>query len=896
MIYRKAEEMVKLRPDMKPGQVKKAAQEETAFMMWLMFRAGEEVKVPFGNNTKLPGLLRYSLSELGLRSPYVISSNPLTPDAEKTAVVRDLVKAYRKMNIPITQALAQSWSKERPRLAFFSLLAHPSLCNDDTLQRLVVWAKSELDNPLLADQITAGMFSHSDMFAMYMRGFQKRPWTKDELQKMKGGGYGQASLGSKDVQPQKYRTNSEFAMQSTRQGLVPIDDWQSSETTYVKDSLLLLAQVRLLNRFKVLRNPNPARLKGFEDNEEVNKLLPYIPLVAYEVTPVVRKICDVAKITPNDLFTRMHYYQAKNLPGFALYMSGSGDRFQPPYIIAELYDVFMNMYKVGVVSNIAHALNVIQFPVKLIQTVAPMDSTMRYLDPAFVQKPASILTTQLQMLWQGTVGGPFIGLQILLGKYDPMTKWSSEKYEDLPRYMAYGFPRHMADYMRDQFDINLGQKIIPELNTTWDNIKEFSLSMGGFTIAMLDRIILPQLYDVCKAYDKKFQSEGDQPDVAARKAVTKITNLSGLLDHNIWGPEGSAISVLLYSRGLTPALIRAFMIGVVRPIITAKPWRAQGKRLWRAAFGYKGKPPLNWLNAFVAADIGEKDLDGLQLDFTKWLIKRLALAYSIGNVIQWMLSWKDPKSEQDPNPLAPWRFMWGNDWQHKWNSKLPWKDVNSNDMYLNTQLFVNAAIEGNLVLNAAGKLLANDARWGRAPMDVLRTKLGVLFGLISAMVTKRDPRTGEFIVTPNADKELQDKQYMKWAIKFVAPFQTQSRAPLDNEGAQKVFNVSKWFGIDVQTGKMSEEGFSNDDISKMLNDVANFNVLQQDELDKLKNLSDDELLNLDPNLFMSSDTVENTFKRKNFPVSMFQQQNNRALQIMELMRGEKKALPEDFNP
>jgi hypothetical protein len=901
MIYDKAsQEIQKRNPDANAGQVKKAAQEEVGFIKWLMFRAGEEVKVPFGSNTKIPGLLFYSLTELGIRGPWAPSENPLTPDGERTANVRDLVQAYRRLGIPISKALAQSWAKERPRLAFFSLLSHPNLVSDDTYQRLLVWGKTELDNPLLADMIKSGMFAHSDMFAMYMRGFQKRPWQKDELDKMKGD-YGQVTLGSKDVQPQKYRTNAEFAMQTKNKGLVPIDDWQSSEMTYIKDSLLLLAQVRLLNRYKVLRNPNPTRLQGFEDNAEITKLISYVPLVAYEITPTVRKICDIAKITPNDFFTRMNYLQAKNLPGFALYMSGSGDRFQPPYIISELYHVFMNMYSVGTFSNLAHTLSALQYPIKLIQTIAPLDSTMRYLDPSFVRRPHSVISTQLQMFWQGLIGGPFIGAQILMGKYDPMAKWSSEKYEDLPRYLAHGFPRHMSDFLQSQFDINYGQKIIPELNTTVDNVKEFAISMGGFTIAMLDRIVLPKLYDVVKALDQDYQTKGDDPDTAARKAVTKVNNLSGLLDRNIWGPEGSAVSALLYSRGLTPAFIRSFMIGVVRPIITAKPWRKYGKRLWRGAFGYKAKPPLSWLNAFFAADIGENDLDDLQYDVLKYILKYLLISYGVGNAIQWSLSWKDPKSKEDPNPLASWRFMWGNDRKHWWNSKLPWKDVNSNDVYLNQQMFVNAAMGANVILNFAGKLLYNDPRWGKSPMDVMRSKLSVLFGLTSALITKRDPRTGEFIVTPNASPELQNDQFMNWSKDYVRPFQVskQQHTPLEKEGggelAQKVFNASKWFGIDISSGAMSEEGYESNEVSDLLRDIANDQVLQKDESEKLKDLSAEELIDLDPSIYLSPETLINAAKKKKYPISTLIMRNKRALQRQEFIRGEKESgLPADF--
>jgi hypothetical protein len=98
---------------------------------------------------------------------------------------------------------------------------------------------------------------------------------------------------------------------------------------------------------------------------------------------------------------------------------------------------------------------------------------------------------------------------------------------------------------------------------------------------------------------------------------------------------------------------------------------------------------------------------------------------------------------------------------------------------------------------------------------------------------------------------------------------------------------------------MAEEGYTNDDVAKLLNDIANKNVLQKDELDKLKNLSADELFNIDPSLFISPQNLENAWFRKQYPVTNFMRQNQRALQIMEMMRGNKSPetnLPKDFNP
>lgn len=888
IMYNKAMESVaKELPEARRGQIEKAARDRMQFITWLQFRAGEEIRVPFNKNLKFPGLLFFERSELGTRGPYKPSGNPVTPNGEMQAVVIDLLKAYKYLGIPYSKADVDQWVKERPSLAFFRLLAHPKLGGDDTFQRAVVWAKTEADNPLLMDQIAAGVYTHSDMFGMWLRGFQRRPWTKEEIQKA-GGDPTRISVGSTDVQAQKYRTGSEFAWQSERQGLKPVDDWITSERTYIRDSLLLLAQVRLINRFKMLRNPNPVKLVGFEDNAEVNKYVQLMKVIDYEVSPVVKKLSELTKLTPNDIFMKMGYIQGHNLPGFALYLKGTGDRFQPPYVIRDLYDVFAHTYaaKSGPLSTFFNIANTLTYFPRMVLTIAPFDSPSRYLTPEFVRKPISVITTAADMFSKGMIGGPIIGYKILKGEYDPLDFYTTEKFENLPKFIANGFPRHMIDVMKSQYDIEKMQDIIPELNTSWDNVKEWAISLGGFNAAVFDRIVIPKLYDLCNAQYLKLKSQNYDDDTAARLATLKTTNQSYLLDPAMWGTEGAAWATLLFSKGLTPGFIRLLMLGL-HPLITAKPWRTPGKRVARYAFGYKGKPPMSWFNAFTLGDIGERDLDKLGMETLKTIFKFLLMWNLLANMMQWAMSWSDPRSEEDKNPLSMWRFMFNNDWRHKFQPKLPYKDINSRDAYLDMQYLVEAGQVGDIMLNAAGKLLQKDERWGKEPMDIMRNKLSIGVSLLITWLTKRDPRTGKLIVTPGASKDVQRKQFNDWISQDIRPFQMRREAPLTDKMYNDFFKTSEWFGIARKPGDISEEGYSDQEVQDLKQDIANYEALRTFERNELENMPPDELLNASSD-FITGDTIQEEWTQKNYPVTKMIQDNQRAIAIMDMLKSGKK--------
>jgi hypothetical protein len=230
--------------------------------------------------------------------------------------------------------------------------------------------------------------------------------------------------------------------------------------------------------------------------------------------------------------------------------------------------------------------------------------------------------------------------------------------------------------------------------------------------------------------------------------------------------------------------------------------------------------------------------------------------------------------------------MFNNDWRHKFQPRLPYKDINSKDTYIDSQYLVETALLGDLALNAAGKLMGKDTRWGKEPMDVLRNKLGIGLTMLATWITKRD-RMGNLIITPGAGKEVQRKQFNNWITKEIRPFQTQGQPPLTDKTFNDFFNVSKWFGVAYRSGEISEEGYTNEEIANLRLGIANAEALRGFESGELENIPPDELFNLQSD-WISEDTIEGAWIRKNYPVTKLKQDNQRALAIIEMMKSPRK--------
>jgi hypothetical protein len=329
------------------------------------------------------------------------------------------------------------------------------------------------------------------------------------------------------------------------------------------------------------------------------------------------------------------------------------------------------------------------------------------------------------------------------------------------------------------------------------------------------------------------------------------------------------------------------------PIITAKPWRTPGKRVARFMYGYKGKPPLSWFNAFFLGDVGEKDLDEFGKSALKTVFMVIFLWNLFGNMAQWMMSWADPRSEEDKDPRSLWRFMFANDWRHKFLVKLPYKDINSRDVYLDQQYLVEAAQIGDLMLNAAGKILQRDARWGKEPMDIMRNKLSMGVNLMISLMTNRDPRTGKNIVTPGASKDIRRKQFSNWMTQTIRPFQVRREAPLTEKDYNDFFKTSEWYGFARKPGEISEQGYSDEQIEHARQSIANYEALRTFERDELESMTEDELLNSMSD-FISPETIQEEWVQKNFPVSKMMQDNQKAMMIIELLKSGKKK--DNFEP
>lgn len=856
---------------------KKDIENKYKFITWLMFRAGQEVIAPFDKGDIDSNKLKWEPSSIGLGGAHLPSNDPQTPDGEAIAYAEDMMRAHKELGIPVVdkngnqlndQQAYEYFMSERQPLSFWNLLGHPNaVYGSESFQKMILTVKTEIQNSLLLDLLETGTYANTDMLSNMLQGFEHGVYDKTEDQKTSSGGPNVKTFGSTADQEKRYRTNSEYAWQTNRKGLVAYDDYITSNKRYIEKSMLRLQQLRTLKWIKELNNPAAPelRIKGFENNQDVNDQISLLKIVEYKQSPVIKQLEKLTKIDANNILEQLGYIQAHNTEGLAL---RHGPVFMVPYLTRPLYETLQTLYdKGGQMLQPLDWLNRVTAIPKFYITMIPTDSTFRWMSMALMNSsPTELMKIIPDYVKSISKGATQIGPQILTGHYDFHKSFQTEDYKDLGDFIRLGGSVHFAQAVQSLFDVAM-KNTMPEMQTKRERIFNFGASFGGINTAIFHHFILRKVFSTWQKTYKHFQQKYnlDRED-AMRIAATYVTNGSGMFSPGVFGPlDGKLASLLLFSRTLTVGLMR-MMSAASYPMWQGIP----GLHKYHTSGTGRTLNPLFW------GETSKADMKIISREFQKHLFK-MFMAYTLtASALQYALSFVGDQDEPDEHgdtgkkdgkidPLARRRFMLMNEQYKKMSIRLPWRDWNQRRMYLDPQ-----------ILREVVELATMIPGLGKGPGQWLRNKLSIGVRQMSEFIMNTDGE-GNKIVDPNLSVSTNMRSVKDWVGKNIQIIQFRSgQAGTGDQLVDTATFLLQFFGLGTSRGQAVEPGRNVQELYFMKRKVAEHKFEQRQERDAVDELHPNEIWDKISDKFSGRQARE-MFRRKDQPVTTLERDERRAI-------------------
>lgn len=827
----------------------------------IMVRASEEIYSEEGKADQ------YSTTKVGIGGLHNLSDNPLPgtkANAEAFAYGLDMKTYHDFLQIKYTDADLQRWSKSRDTLSFFNLLGTV----DPILQKAVIWLKAEIEHPLLQAQLDQGVFQNADMWENISKGYSHRVFImRDQQKESKGAKFNvPSSLDSRSVPAAKYRTFSEFALQTKSQGMDVVEGLIASQQEYIKESLLRIQQLETLGMLKEMIAPNPRTIKGFEENQAVNDLIASARYVEYTDSVIIKAIAKLTNLRNQDILQQLGYAQANEAPGLVEWSRGL---FRTPYMTEELRNFINAVFEPkGTNDGPLGTFNAITNYMKRIITIQPFDSTFLWMSPVIVNSPLFVLEIPGMLAEEARVAyrGVKEGTKILKGKeWLKDTDVIGKGYENMPLFLRHGFTAlNYEQAMNALWDKEVLGKF-PEMRTPYENIKEYVGSTLGINKAIFQHLIARRLYHVVDNRFQQFVNMGMDKNTAARRAVKLVNDTSFMLNPDIWGKEGKYFTTLLFTRNLTVGFIRQ-VTGMMHPVAQV--------------FGIKHKnSPGALTNSLFHGEVSQADMDFLAKYYAQHLAKVVFAGVLINGLIQYGLSYldddkEDENGEQGGGFLATKRFMWNNEPGKKFSVRLPWKDHTNRRMYVDFQLLREARHLGDLFFDDLEDVPNNMIRWGK---NRLNTMLRVF-----AEVLLNVDYSGRAII---ADKEnlpidLQLELYSDYFKQQFSPLgfgmRREEKSYTGNKKLDTALTAIEIFGASKRYGTALGEGETVAEKQKLQKVKAVFTYRQEKQRRDVRWLTNSELEEI-IGPYYSAQSYKNELKRRMAPYYMDWKRNKKAL-------------------
>lgn len=842
-------------PQASPAELKRATQEYVKKLDYVMDLALEEIYSEKGKADE------YAETEVGIGGKHRESPDPDRPYYEGESYARDMKNSVSFFlgEQSITDVDLQRWSQERDTLSFFNLLGKI----DPELQKLTIWTKAEVEHPLLAAQMTEGVFHNADMWKNISKGYSHRVWKKQEEQEGGTAGPTGNSVGRSTVSPALYRTKSEFHYQTMEKGLQPIVGMIASQQEYIFQSLLRLQQATTLNTLSVLipwnENNPPRKLIGFEDNDKVNEIISNTKYVEYKNSPTIQTLSDLTGKKEDKILLELGYVQEKGMSGLAQWSKGS---FKQPYVISPLGDLINNVFVSKGEEDFITGFNKYLTAFKRTITIQPFDSTFLWMTGVILNTPMTEQVGLYTDYFKALSKVPEIAGQMKRGEY---FQGASEDYENLPLFMRNGW--NAASYEQSMSSI-WDREILgkyPELNSPQENIKELAESTFGINAAIFQHYIAKKIYGVLNARYKQFLSLGLDKETAARRAVTLVNDQSYLLNPDVFGKEGKFYTMFLFTRNLTVGFLRQ---------LTALGYPIAKKLGFKHKAGKGGM-----LSSVFHGEISASDLDFLSRYYYQHIMKVMLAGVLLSSLVQYALSFEDDDEPDENgeiargNLLARKRFMAFNEPGKRFTIRTPWKNQNQQRAFLSPQLFREARHMGEML----GGLGAESIPSGMRNWLANRVNTGTA---LSIDILRNKDNQGEDITNRSLELRYQVDDFTNYILKSISPLGIGIKPGESWKGhglsVDVPMNIIQLFGVGSKYGMPAESGW---DVNQ-LNDLRKKQLMAQWRTKKAKEGSEqwtaeEALQNIGPD-FTSEQAIE-LFKKKTSPAYKFFKANKKYL-------------------
>ena len=613
----------------------------------IMKLADEEFKIDYVKSSK-GKQSRLSLSLLGMRSKWGVGrlekegkmvGSEMVANITKRKEFQRRLKEFLPDTPLVTQTDLFSWSKERPRLFFYSLLP-------EDVKTILTYCKENVQDDLFFSMIDQGILDRTNIVANremgytpnYSNFYDKQQWFHGSM------------IKSDRFFEKKYATTAEHQLGSgseamkgldgklyTGDGMVVTKKFSESTGMYTEESLNRIQQAEAIS---------------------VLKAIPYkdLPFGIVTYAPEVKARLNLDEKNIHEWFSENDYVQMKDAPGLKEYHGGG---WQEPWVHKSVADILKVFYETqrtrpGKVHESLLRLTglikrtVMMNPAKYVYQI--MSSPVLWLSwkdkVRLFGAPLLTLAPLTKGVYQGIKNrhNPFaerhasfidldkmesymqMGARFFSPDWVARAMWDSPEAKKHPYYMTK--PALAWDFMQGKCGVDryVFSNMIPKIMYRYiEKVEELMLS-GKVTSMGISR-------DVGKM----------SPEQARRAAVGVCNTTAGLVNDNVYGAEKHLLQVVLFARNFQASFWRQHFGAALYGTPGIGKWMAK-KRRYIAGKG-KGSP----LNILTLGETPREDLHATGVFNQAHLGKVFIWSYFLFNCIQYGLSlWGDEMADTPP--------------------------------------------------------------------------------------------------------------------------------------------------------------------------------------------------------------------------------------------------------
>lgn len=661
------------------------------------------------------------------------------------AYYQTVLKFHQILGVPYTPVDEARWADPNGAREpiYWELLGK---YGGEDLQRWLLYVKSQIEYPLLKEQLSRGIYNSADIWSKVKRGYTRKFFDVTEIQKQ--GGFGkyvkESALASKEKPSSTHKTFEEFVQAGETGGWVPIEDYMASITDYMMDSLSGIHQADTLLPLHAVTSP------AFHYRDEYRKVTPNtmsfeVPVILYSHTPlVVKEAARLSKalgedISPHAVLESWGFLQGKSMPGLVAWWRGA---FQKPFVYRPVADLFNAMFEKvphgGGTQSVLDLYNLM----KHIKTLNPVDSIGVWAGLPYARLgPVKYVTLIPRALWYTAKGLRQGFTQLMTGTpVDSTLNLNRHQYLHLALMTGW----QMASYsnaMVSIYDWMQRPGMFPERFNKIQRTGEWIRTIGGVNAALFNQMLANDMYQAWEKVYLENKSKNMSDMDAASRASSYMNNASFMLNRSIYNREGRWVNLFLFSRGLFVGAIRNFSLLTYRTPFIGPTLKKMG------LYNYHTGRISRLTNSFLNAEMTEMDMDVTSVQLFRDTAALTAYALIAKGIIQYVLSFRDDKDKDEHGEIgaelgdkAKKRYILENEANGFGKVRLGQKE-NFQQIYADYQLF---RWQRDLFDVGLGTLNRN---WGKGADVWMANKLG-LFATSWWKVLKNDDGEGNPIFNP----------------------------------------------------------------------------------------------------------------------------------------------------